>query len=279
VLPSSLSKLGTSAVACAERFGAAVFPLAPKSKLPLIAAKFGGKGVLDATKNVVQIRKWWDINPEANIGIATGAASGFFALDIDAKNDGEETLSELERVNGALPKTVAQHTGGGGRHFLFRHVAGIRNSAGKVGKGIDIRGDGGYIVVPPSIHENGRAYAWDVDQHPAETPIAEAPRWLLQALLKDHTACNAHAGEPLEPWRKLVAEGVCEGARNEAVARLAGHLLRKDVDPFVVLDLLRCWNAERCRPPLPAPELVKTVDSICCREHARRAERSTHGKH
>jgi hypothetical protein len=251
----------------------AVFPLAPKTKLPLIAAKFGGKGVLDATKDLAQISRWWDINPAANIGVATGAASGFFVLDIDVKNDGEDSLAELERQHGALPKTVVQHTGGGGRHFLFRHVPGLRNSAGKLGQGIDIRGDGGYIVAPPSIHETGRVYAWDVDRHPTETTIVDAPAWLLDLLKMDRVGGNAPAAETPEAWRRLVSEGIAEGQRNEAVARLSGHLLRKYVDPLVVLDLARCWNLARCRPPLPDTEVVRTVDSICRRERERREER------
>jgi hypothetical protein len=273
--PSSLSKLGKSAIAYTERFNAAVFPLAPKSKLPLIAAKFGGKGVLDATKDVAQIRKWWDINPEANIGLATGLASGFFVLDIDIKSDGEDTLAELERQNDRLPKTVVQHTGGGGRHFLFRHVPGLRNSAGKLGQGIDIRGDGGYIVAPPSIHETGRTYAWDVDCHPSETTIAEAPSWLL-ALLKE--SATKSGPESPDVWRRLVGEGVSEGQRNDAAARLAGHLLRRYVDPTVVLDLVRCWNAARCRPPLTDDEIIRTVDSICRKEIARREKDDIHAR-
>jgi hypothetical protein len=74
-----------------------------------------------------------------------------------------------------------------------------------------------------------------------------------------------------ENWRRLVSEGMHEGGRNSAIARLAGHLFRRRVDPLVVLDLVRCWNAARCRPPLDDVELVRTVDSIAAAEVRRRS--------
>ena len=95
------------------------------------------------------------------------------------------------------------------------------------------------------------------------------PDWLLRLVCEDRTkpkSATVPAG-----WHKLIAGGVAEGQRNDAVARLAGMLLRPGPkDPWVVTDLLRCWNAHRCNPPLSEQELVRTVDSICGRELARR---------
>jgi hypothetical protein len=262
-----------AALAYAAR-GIAIFPLAPKSKLPLISKKFGGRGVCDATTNLDQIVKWWGINSRANIGIATGAASNFFVVDVDPRHGGDETLAELERSHGMLPTTVVSHTGGGGLHLLFRHVDGIANSAGdKLGPGLDIRSSGGYVVGPPSVHENGRIYAWDCDCGIDDMVPAEAPAWLVQlASGPTKTSGTGMSAELPETWRRLVADGVGEGARNVAVARLAGHLLRRGVDPLVTLDLCRCWNAQRCRPPLNDDEIMRTVDSICRREIGRRGE-------
>src|ERR1700731_1169986 len=161
------------------RRGWAVFPLAPKSKVPLIGKKFGGRGYLDATRDLAQIAKWWAECPQANIGIATGAPSGFFVLDVDPRHEGDKTLDALIQRHGPLPDTLVSLTGGGGRHFLFRHVAGIGNSASRLGAGLDVRGDGGYIVAPPSAHENGRIYAWDSDHCPDAAAIADASLWLL----------------------------------------------------------------------------------------------------
>lgn len=248
-----------------------VFPLWPRDKTPLIGKRFGGRGVLDATCDAAQIRRWWDIRPDANIGIATGAPSGFFAVDVDPGKGGDETLAELEQKHGPLPASPVSHTGGG-RHILFRQVEGLRNSAGALGPGLDVRADGGYICAPPSIHPNGRAYAWDLDYHFDDLPVAAAPAWLLELLeVKTKDSANNGARMP-EFWRALVRDGVEEGHRNDKLAKLAGHLLRRGVDPFVTLDLCRCWNAQRCRPPLDDAEVVRTVDSIAAAERRRREE-------
>lgn len=249
------------------RRGFAVFPLKAKGKVPLLPEERGGRGCLDATRDERVITGWWGPVPRANIGIATGNPSGTFVLDVDPRHGGDEALADLERHHGALPETVMSFTGGG-RHLLFRHVAGIRNSSGKLGPGLDIRGDGGYVVAPPSVHESGRLYSWSVDHHPDDMPIAEAPAWLIG--LARTPAPSKGTAEMPENWRRLVAEGVGQGKRNEAIARLTGHLLRKQVDPLVALDLVRVWNAARCRPPLDDGEVVRTVDSICQREMARR---------
>ncbi|MFO1301135.1 MAG: primase alpha helix C-terminal domain-containing protein [Burkholderiaceae bacterium] len=80
----------------------------------------------------------------------------------------------------------------------------------------------------------------------------------------------AHTGHPLSHWRRLVGEGVAEGARNATIASLAGHLLWHQVDPHVVLELLLSWNRQRCRPPLADDEVAATVASIA-RTHVRGA--------
>lgn len=112
-------------------------------------------GYKDATKDLEKIAHWWKRFPKANIAVATGAISGFFAIDIDPRNRGEETLESLEDAFGKLPETVMQFTGGGGKHYFFKHP-GFRvksDSDGTVlGPGIDIKGDGSYVVVPPSNH-------------------------------------------------------------------------------------------------------------------------------
>jgi hypothetical protein len=251
-------KMLNAALAYAEHLAWPVFPLAPKSKIPLFSRRDGGKGLLDATREAERIHRWWSNRRDANIGVATGTPSGFFVVDVDPRNGGDETLRELERQHEQLPQTVIGLTGGGGRHLLFKHVAGIRNSAGRLGAGVDVRADGGYIVAPPSVHENGRLYEWDVDRHPGDVPVADAPAWLIE--LAGTPPKSSGATLP-ESWRRLVADGAGEGARNEAVARLAGHLLGRRVDALVALDLCRCWNAGRCRPPLADNEVVRRRSS------------------
>jgi len=183
---------------------------------------------------------------------------------------GDDTLADLEQRFGALPQTWRFLTGGGGQHILFRHPGyRVQNGAGSIGDGIDVRGDGGYIVAPGSRHISGRYYAVDVDHHPDDLEPAEMPLWLARAI-RGSAKSNGHIAELPESWRKLVGEGVTEGRRNVAVARLAGHLLRKHVDSHVALDLCRTWNACCCRPPLTDAEIVRTVNSIAGCEIARR---------
>ena len=274
---ASPTALADFALAYARR-GWAVFPLKERSKQPLIPKKFGGKGLLDATRDEPTVREWWRKWPAANIGVATGGSSGFFVVDIDPGHGGEEALMALIEAHGGWPETVFSRTGGGGVHYLFRAVPGLRNDqAGKLGAGIDIRADGGYIAAPPSVHPSGRLYAWDVDHHPDDLALAEAPAWLLERLReRTKPSTGGGAGMPHQ-WRRLIAEGVGEGSRNKAIARLAGMLLRRGIDPYVTLDLVRVWNERRCRPPLDDAEVERTVQSIGRLEWERR-QKQEHGR-
>jgi Bifunctional DNA primase/polymerase, N-terminal/Primase C terminal 1 (PriCT-1) len=220
-------------------------------------------GLKDATADPELLLKWWSMWPQANVGVRTGAESGIVILDVDPCRGGDDALHGLERAHGALPATIEALTGGGGRHIYFKHPGQeIRNSADKLGPGLDIRGDGGYVVAPPSIHASGRAYCWAVDSGPDDVELAELPGWLAQRL-KQHSNGHAH---PLEDWRELAANGVAEGARNERAAQLTGHLLARGVDPFVTLELLLAWDAQRNRPPLGGDVIARTVRSIARRE-------------
>jgi hypothetical protein len=117
--------------------------------------------------------------------------------------------------------------------------------------------------VPPSKHPTGRRYGWSVDSANAFAP---APEWLLAKITAQSRGNGNSAGE----WRDLVCGGVDEGQRNESLARLAGYLLRRRVDPVVALKMLTAWNMARCRPPLETAEITNIVDSIAARELRRR---------
>lgn len=228
------------------------------------------RGVLDASRDPNVLAAWLE-QGRCNIGIATGAASGIVVLDIDPRHGGDETLADLEREHGSLPTTWRFLTGGGGEHVLFRHPGRpVKNSAGQIGPGIDVRGDGGYIVAPPSIHINGRPYAISVDHHPEDVPLADAPAWLLERIAATRTADKARKAAQ---WRTLARDGAINGERNVTIARLSGLLLGRRIDPHVCLDLMLAFNATRCRPPLPDREVVATVASIARREFAGRRQR------
>ncbi len=231
-----------------------------------------GNGLLDATKDRRQITNWWERWPEANVGIRTGAVSGIIVLDVDPRHGGDDTLHDLEREHGEIPTTWKFHTGGGGEHYLFRHPGHeIRNSAGQLGFGLDIRGDGGYIVAPPSLHISGRRYVVDVDGHPQQVVLAPLPDWIDENLRR--TANGTGGG--CQNWLTEVSRTVCEGERNDAVARLTGLLARglgwiPDA-PRVVHELVQSWNSCHCRPPLLPDEVTRTVHSIWQKEARRRS--------
>jgi len=158
--------------------GRAVFPLAAGSKKPVA----GSHGLSDATREVDVIRVRWTKNPRANIGIATGSRSGFWALDIDPRHGGDKTLKALVGAHEKLPVTVSVRTPSDGLHMWWRCPADgrvIRNSAGRIGPGIDARGEGGYVISPPSILRGGRCYCW-ID---GSTEILPAPDWLVALAL------------------------------------------------------------------------------------------------
>ena len=106
-------------------------------------------------------------------------------MDITDGKCGDESLAELEKQWGELPHTIECITGTKGRHLYFSYPSDgeIGNSAGKLGEWLDTRGEGGYVVAPPSIHpDTGFTYEWDVDHHPDETALAPAPSWILRLL-------------------------------------------------------------------------------------------------
>ncbi|RAK68794.1 bifunctional DNA primase/polymerase [Phenylobacterium kunshanense] len=198
-----MSLTGRAAEAYVSRLDLAVIPTGPDCK-PGSVKKFGALleaakepkdrvfSVKDATKDVELIRAIWTRTPKANVSIVTGAVSGVFALDIDAKGkvNGFEALARLEAMFGPLPSTWRALTPSGGEHRYFvqpsrwvlRNKVGLRiyDRRGRVSElfdGLDIRTDGGACAAPPSEKTSG-TYRWA--DHPLSTPVSEAPEWLLK---------------------------------------------------------------------------------------------------
>jgi hypothetical protein len=162
--------------------GWAVVPIGAGAKYPDLEAWQD-----QATTDPTVIGQWYTQRPGRGVGIATGHASGIFVLDVDVAHgkDGDESLRILEEQHGPLPATVEAITGSGGRHLFFRLPPGVEisNSAGRLGPDLDIRANGGQVVAAPTIHpDTGQPYAWDLEHHPAEHPIADAPPWLIELL-------------------------------------------------------------------------------------------------
>ena len=242
------------------RRGWPVVPIAPAGKRPLVKWEAFQK----RCPTMKELEGWFLRWPNANIAIVTGRLSGLAVLDIDPRHGGEDSLAELEQDYGPLPETPEALTGGGGRHLYFGYPTSPLHNLAGLKPGIDLRAEGGIVIAPPSLHASGRTYEWEVSHHPDETPASDLPSWLLALCRRQ----GREAGHPAAHWRDLVAGGIGEGARNSTIASLTGHLLWRDVDLEVIKELLCSWNRDRCHPPLPDEEVLRTVESIA-RTHQR----------
>ena len=257
-----------TARALAEK-GLAIFPCLPRDKRPATL-----HGLNDATRDPIEIENWWHQNPNYNIAIATGAVSGVFVIDLDGA-DAETELTKLEAQHGELPATVESITGRG-RHLFFKYPERpLRNSAGKIATGIDVRATGGYVIAPPSIHPSGKRYCWSVD---SAANFAAAPDWLLSIIAEPENGAAA----PASKWRELVGNGVVEGQRNSSAARLAGYLLRRFIDRSWRLSScragMRCVAARRCRRMRLSPSSIQSAGASLLagrRDERRRREQHT----
>jgi hypothetical protein len=210
----------------------AVFPCLPRGKTPAIA-----RGFHAATTNPETIRRYWR-QSDRNVAIATGVSARGWVLDIDG-DAGEENLRALEAAHGRLPETREAKTGGGGRHLWFEYTGPIPSTAGKIARGVDTRGDGGYVVAPPSMHPNGRLYEWrrSYDQ------LAIAPDWLISlARAKPRSISERALAGITAPSRELanpdaygraaldreiaLLSAVSPGSRNHALNRCAFRLFQ-----------------------------------------------------
>ena len=145
-----------------------VFPLAPRSKVPLK----GSSGFRDASTNPATLRRWFGQGYPYNIAIRTGLISGLLMLDADGQ-EGVENLERLQAEHGTLPATLMSQSSRG-PHLWFKLTVPAPKNESKLAPKIDVRADGGYAVAPPSIHPSGAVYRWLNDM-----PPAPAPDWLI----------------------------------------------------------------------------------------------------
>ncbi|MBC7932018.1 MAG: bifunctional DNA primase/polymerase [Rubrivivax sp.] len=228
------------------------------------------KGVRDATTGAAQIADWWQRHPDANIGLAMGAASGIVCLDVDPRNGGDASLAELTEQHGDLPDTAAVATGGGGFHLFFKHPqAQFKNSSSKIAPGLDVKTGGGYVVAAPSRHASGKTYVWQSD-----APPADLPPWLLDLLSKGVTverpsAKRAQAKCPGDARRdgavaraQATAGGtIGDGSRNNELFRIACAMRGRGAETDEIESELDRVNRLKCAPPLPSEEVTKLARS------------------
>lgn len=231
------------------RRGWPVFPCRPGGKEPLIR-----DWPHEASTDPRRITAWWNRWPDANIGVVTGERSGVLALDVDHP----PALAELEAARGELPATRTHATGSGGMHYLFSYPdTGERfgNSSGDLPEGLDVRGEGGYIVAPPST--TTRPYE-TLD----ELPLAPVPEWMLEALGEPQRAAsgrgNRHSPAPIDQG---AGGPIPQGRRNWTLYRRGCSLRARSHDHAEILEALVLENQERCEPPLEDLEVQRIAAS------------------
>ncbi len=222
--------------------GFKIFPL--NGKVP--ATPHGFK---DATQIQIRVRELWAKDTNANIGLCT---EGLIALDFDTKHDGLQSKADIETVFGSLPKTRVHKTGSGGEHWLYKQRPGepIKNTTSLGGyPGVDVRGNGGYIVAPPSLHPNGNRYEI-IDK----SPITECPEWLSNLAREQNTTTltTTDSGE-------VIAE---DGNRNATLTSLAGTMRRKGLGQSAITAALLEANKTQCNPPLSDKEVEEIAKSV-----------------
>lgn len=236
-----------------EQYGVGIFPCNAK-KEPLTA-----HGFKDASRDKVQMAEWMRRYPNCTWGMPTGRATGFFVVDVDIKphlgKHGDEALAKLCLAHGALPSTAEVVTPSGGKHLYFRHPEDVETKSlsdlqqNDIGAGLDIRADGGYVIVPPSCVD-GHAYEWEASSDPAEVGFAAAPPWLIELARK------APADPPprAEPSGKSTLLRALEGIRRgsplhdslrDLTATLAGHSVHFDDGCALLSAVLESSSAPR----------------------------------
>ena len=266
----------TRALQYASR-GIPVFPCRPENKRPHTE-----HGFKNASTDPETIRAWWGKYPAAMIGAPTGKESGLVAVDMDPRNekgfDGMAAFAEIVSERGTAIRTLKTRTPSGGLHLVFKHPGEtVKNSAGKIAAGVDTRGDGGYIILPPSKATAGE-YRFESD-----TPPQPLPAWLCDLLREagimgngqGHGRTTVDFGETLpDPERyppgippsvrERIERGAPEGQRNEAALHIACELRDEGHPPAVVEGYVLTF-AGNCTPPMQQTEARSVVKSAFSR--------------
>lgn len=211
-------------------------------------------GLHDATLDRSKVIDWWRNRPKANVGVLTGASSGIVVLDIDPRHDAMRSLNELESRYGKLPKTLTVKTGGDGMHFYFRHPGVSVTNRVNVLPGLDFRGDGGYIIAPPSVHKSLRPYSWENEAE----EIALLPNWFLN-LLRDRSKVSVPNSDP----KIKIQNGYFgEGSRNNSLLSVGGFLKSRGVEHAELSSILWLLSKEICSPPLEEEKVLSVLSSL-----------------
>lgn len=212
-----------------------VIPIRPKEKKPLIIwEEFQQRRATE-----LEIRAWWKRWPQANVGIVTGSISGIVVIDLDNIEAGEMLKQKFSEYDFS---SVPRQSTGKGNHLFFKHPGSLITNRAGVLPGMDVRGDGGYVVAAPSIHPSGRLYAWKVELN---GHVALLPQDLYSLIT------SVSASEPARFDTANALNGVPQGQRDETIFRLACKLRNADV-PFDMACQLVTEASQNCQPPFSA---------------------------
>ena len=263
---SNQRQMLANALALASR-GWKVCPLTPNRKKPPLTPH----GFMDASSDPAQIEAWWTASPLANIGIATGKASGIVVLDVDAPNGGHkhDGATSLAEAGVTLPETAVAETPSGGRHYFFRYYPGAKSATnlavgGKKLMGVDVKGDGGYVVGVGSVID-GRPYRWISDtanlaDFPEELKVTEREARPKQEPPRRLPASNEiHSNEIYIRAVKYLAkmpEAISGEEGHKALLKAASHLVVGfNLDDETAFFILKNEYNPRCQPPWSDKEL------------------------
>lgn len=238
-MQATLPTLLAAALRYTQRWGWSVFPC--RGKVPLTP-----NGFKDASRDPRQLRRWWTLWPDANIGVPTG--NGLVVLDVDPRHNGDKSLKALVGEHEPLFPTRKCLSGGEDRgwHLYFATEQLVRSSASAVAPGLDLRGEGAYVIVPPSIHpDTDRAYTWEDD----DAPISPLPEWLYEATQRVRRA-------------RPELDEIAHGRRNSTLTSFGGTMRRRGAGAQAILAALRAENAQLTLP-LDDEELQRITEHLC----------------
>ena len=222
--------------------GWSILPVKPEEKRPYMT-NWLQYTHSRASKETVD--NWFKNLSGAGIGVVTGKVSNMVVLDVESW-----CKTPITEILKSYPTQMYSRTGSGGYHLFYQYPTGVSKVANRVGifEGADLRADGGFIVLPPTIHPSGGRYEWIQRGIPGTFP---------KALLELESQPKVQS----EGWITEALRGVSEGGRNDTCARLAGYFFKKGMSYDIVEALILEWN-ERNDPPMPIKEVRATLKSI-----------------
>ena len=224
-------------------WGWRVLPVIPNDKRPATA-----HGVNDATSDQEQIRDWWTKNPDYNIGIAAGEASGIVVFDIDPRNGGDDSWEAFIKEHGDTPDGAYQLTAGGGQHYIANWQDGIKSC--ELRPGVDLLANGRYFLASPSSI-NGKSYEWEASSDPFDgvAPFTIPEAWRAAMAVRKVISNAAESG-------------LITGNRNAGLTAIAGSMRHYGLSEHEIHAALMVANATRCEIPLPASEVAQIAHSV-----------------